>query len=163
VWEEEYSRLFEGAALCSLYESGFIRRDKGVILADIAGFYQAFGFTLADNAGEKVDHLVCELEFVALLLVMLAKAQDQGMIEAARITHEALGTFNVDHLGEWVSVFCDRLVMLSVLPLYHHLARMLLEVWSGIVMVNGLPTIEGGTVTAVTEEVGTPYECDRID
>lgn len=157
-WAEEYNRLFEGNVSCPINESGFIRRDKGVILADIAGFYRAFGFELADETHEKGDHLRVELEFVALLLVMLAKAEK----EAIRTTHEALESFSFDHLGEWLPAFCERLTPVTTLPLYQHLAKLTLEAWSGIVTVNNLPVSEGNLMDKVEVEE-TPYECGMID
>jgi TorA maturation chaperone TorD len=134
VWAAEYKRLFEANVACPINESGFIRRDKGVILADIARFYRAFGFELTRNASEKVDHLTAELEFVAMLLVMLA--QDQG---ATRTTHDALGSFSFDHLGEWLPTFCERLTETSSLQIYQQMAKLLLSAWSGILTQLPMP------------------------
>ncbi|MEN8218911.1 MAG: molecular chaperone TorD family protein [Pseudomonadota bacterium] len=133
VWAAEYNRLFESKIACPINESGFIRRDKGIILAEIAGFYRAFG----RNASEKVDHLTAELEFVAMLLVMLAQAQG-----VTRTTHDALGSFSFDHLGEWLPTFCERLTETSTLPIYQQMAKLLLSAWFGILTLNQLPMPE---------------------
>jgi TorA maturation chaperone TorD len=156
---EEYNRLFECAAPCPINETGWVRRDKGTILADIAGFYRAFGLELAEAASEKVDYLVGELEFVAMLLVMLAKATEQdNAAEVTPITHNALSSFSSDHLGEWLPSFCERLSQLTVLPLYQQLAKLLQLTWTGIVAVNRLP-VSDENLQEVLDEKGTPYEC----
>jgi TorA maturation chaperone TorD len=159
TWSEEYNRLFECAAPCPINETGWVRRDKGTILADIAGFYRAFGLELAEAASEKVDYLVGELEFVAMLLVMLAKATEQdNATEVMQVTHNALSSFSFDHLGEWLPSFCERLNQFTVLPLYQQLAQLLQLTWTGIVAVNRLPVNEENAQEVLGEN-GTPYEC----
>ena len=69
-WSGVYRLLFDGAMLCPVNEAGYIRRDKGAIIADVCGFYQAFGWTASEKSGERPDHLLVELEFAAMLLVM---------------------------------------------------------------------------------------------
>ena len=49
-WIAEHNRLFEGGVTCPPNETAYVRRDKGVILADINGFYRAFGFEPAEDA-----------------------------------------------------------------------------------------------------------------
>jgi TorA maturation chaperone TorD len=162
TWSEEYNRLFECSAPCPINETGWVRRDKGTILADIAGFYRAFGLELAEAASEKVDYLVGELEFVAMLLVMLAKATEQdNAVEVTPITHNALSSFSSDHLGEWLPSFCERLSQLTVLPLYQQLAQLLQLTWAGIVTVNRLP-VSDENIQEVLDEKGTPYECGMV-
>ena len=159
TWVEEYHRLFEGNVACPINESGFIRRDKGVILADIAGFYRAFGFDISQQTGEKADHLNAELEFAAILLIMLAKTPEP---ETTRTTHEALSAFSFDHLDEWLPSFCERLTQITILPIYQQLAQLLQSTWSGIVAANHLPHQERD-VEALSKEDGTPYECGMIE
>jgi TorA maturation chaperone TorD len=158
VWAGEYNRLFETNVACPINETGIIRRDKGVILADITGFYNAFGFKLSEEASEKADHLTGELEFVALLLVMLAQTQDE---EALRITHNALSSFSFDHLGDWLPTFCERLTDTTFLPIYQHLAQLLQMAWSEIVAINHLPMPER-EINELAEDDGTPYECSMV-
>ncbi len=160
TWIAEYNRLFEGNVACPINESGFIRRDKGAILADIAGFYNAFGFKLSEDASEKVDHLTAELEFMAMLLVKLVQAPDQE--DAPRTTHDALGSFSFDHLGEWLPTFCERLTETSTLILYQEMAKLLLSAWTGILKVNQLPLPEG-SIQNPPEDDGTPYECGMVE
>ncbi len=159
TWVEEYHRLFEGSVACPINESGFIRRDKGAILSDITGFYRAFGFGISRKTGEKSDHLIGELEFVVILLIMLARAPEP---EAIRITHEALSAFSVDHLGEWLPSFCDCLTQTAILPIYQQLAQLLQITWSGIVAINHLPCQERD-MEELSEKDGTPYECGMAD
>ncbi|MCK5522814.1 MAG: molecular chaperone TorD family protein [Thiomargarita sp.] len=159
TWAGEYNRLFETNVACPINETGIIRRDKGVILADITGFYHAFGFKLSEEATEKADHLTGELEFVAMLLVMLAQTQDE---EALRTIHHALNSFSFDHIGEWLPMFCERLTEATSLPFYQHLAKLLQGVWNEVVAINSLPIPEG-EMMELPEDEGTPYECDMAE
>ena len=68
-------------------------------MADIAGFYRAFGFEVS---GERPDHIVPELEFVALLLVKEAYARMAGQGEPAEVCSTARKTFLEEHLGVWL-------------------------------------------------------------
>ncbi|MFQ6017082.1 MAG: molecular chaperone [Kiloniellaceae bacterium] len=158
-WAAEYNRVFECAVPCPINESGFVRRDKGAILGDIAGFYRAFGFELADGAAEKVDHLVCELEFVAMLLVLLAKARDEGNRAGAEVSRDALRAFAFDHIGEWLPAFCDRLQETTSLSFYQRAAAVLSEVWNGICRDNRLPVPKDGPHMGREAEPDRPFVC----
>ena len=120
-WSDEYHRLFEGVMLCPPNETAYVRRDKGAIIGDIGGFYLAFGFRSREGAGEKPDHIVSQLEFLAVLLVMQANAA--GDAEREGIVEEALRAFAESHLGEWVIPFTQRLQDTSELEIYQHIAR----------------------------------------
>lgn len=159
TWAAEHSRLFEGGAACPANESAFVRRDKGAILADVCGFYRAFGFELAPGSGEKADHVVTELEFLALLLVMLARAGERGDRDAEEITRDALAVFASGHLDEWLSLFCQRLEATSTLPLYRRLARYLSGLFETIVEDHDLPRAEQSGGDPEAPDDGTPYEC----
>ncbi|MCK5717728.1 MAG: molecular chaperone TorD family protein, partial [Thiomargarita sp.] len=148
--------------ICPINESGFIRRDKGAILADISGFYTAFGFKLSEHAYEKVDYLTVELEFMAMLLVMLAQTP-AAQEEAARTTHNALGSFSFDHLGEWLPTFCERLTENSTIIIYQDMSILLREAWNGILTHNHFPLPESAIQNPEEEEDGSPYECDMAD
>ena len=122
---ELQTALFEGACRCPVGETAYLRRDKGAILADIAGFYRAFGFAAAAGTGEKSDHLVTELEFVALLLVLRAQAMAAEKPEAEAVTRDALAAFAADHLGDWLPAFCRQLREMAPSTHYRRLARLL--------------------------------------
>lgn len=74
-------------------------------LADIAGFYSAFGFTVHHD---RPDHIVAELEFMSLLLVAEADARTAGRREQAEIAADAGRVFLRDHLGTWVTAWASR-------------------------------------------------------
>lgn len=154
-WMGEYNRLFETNVACPINETGIIRRDKGVILADISGFYNAFGFELSEDASEKADHLTGELEYIAMLLVMLTQTQDE---EELRTTYNALSAFCADHIGDWLPTFCERLMETTDLLFYRQLAELLRDAWSEVTAINRLP-IPDGEMMQLPEDDGTPYEC----
>lgn len=74
-------------------------------LADISGFYRAFGFQVGGSRRERPDHLAMELEFMHLLALKEAHATSLGNREHAAITQEAQRGFLQDHLGRWVMLF----------------------------------------------------------
>ena len=162
-WADEHNRLFEGSVVCPINETAYVRRDKGAILADIQGFCGAFGFAIAPDAGEKADHMIGELELVAMLLVMLADARRRADDDAAQVTEEALRGFAADHIGEWLCAFCDRLRQATRLPLYRHAADLLEQTWRTVTIRLSLPAPEAPAPYPPTDDDGTPYECDMTD
>ena len=163
LWSDEHCRLFEAGVVCPINESAYIRRDKGTILSDICGFYNAFGFSLDTDVGEKADHLLGELQFLSVLLVMSAEAQKLGHEEKAQITRDATASFAQDHLGEWVFAFCDRLGQSTSLALYQHTAALLAMIYSGICDSHGIPLHDPLAILETEPDDGTPYECGMAE
>jgi len=133
----EYVRLFEGEMVCPPNETAYIRRDKGAVLGDIAGFYRTFGVATASS--EKPDHVAAELEFMAALLVMQATATTA---EQAEIARDALSLFVADHAGDWLPPFAARLAAVAIVPVYQQAAALLAAVWHGMAAVQGFAVPE---------------------
>ncbi len=99
--EAAYLSLFEnGAGRTSLHETEYGRMramSKGNDLADVAGFYQAFG--LAHGEGEMPDHVAVELEFYSVLLVKQAHLHEAGDAEGVSIVEAARRDFLAEHLA----------------------------------------------------------------
>lgn len=76
-------------------------------MADIAGFYRAFGFNLGGMVRERPDHVAVELEFMHILALKEAYALETNMPEHAEICVDAQGKFLQDHLGRWVNLFAQ--------------------------------------------------------
>lgn len=135
----EHHRLFDGAMVCPPNETAYVRRDKGAILGDLCGFYRAFGFGSREDSGDKPDHLAAELEFLAMLLVMLAQAVRTHQHEAAQVTRAALLSFAQDHVDPWLGLFTQRLADTTALPCYVAVAEALKGVWSALVKCRAIP------------------------
>ncbi|GJM41496.1 MAG: hypothetical protein DHS20C20_17780 [Ardenticatenaceae bacterium] len=76
-------------------------------MADIAGFYRAFGFNLGGMVRERPDHVAVELEFMHILALKEAYALETGIPEHGEICVDAQGKFLQDHLGRWVNLFAQ--------------------------------------------------------
>jgi TorA maturation chaperone TorD len=80
-------------------------------MADIAGFYRAFGLAVRRELGERPDHIALELEFMASLLAKqrLARAQTDPAqaAERAAVCADAQKAFFRDHLGWWAGGFAQ--------------------------------------------------------
>jgi TorA maturation chaperone TorD len=105
----EYARLFLGRCPCPPHETAYgdARRLAGreTELADISGFYHAFGMALSSAAPELPDHLATELEFYSLLLLKQAYARLGRDAENGAIAAAAARSFLQDHLGRWPAAF----------------------------------------------------------
>ncbi len=155
----EQCRLFESPAACPANETVYVRRDKGAILADICGFYHAFGFEHVAGGGEKADFIGCELEYAAMLIVMGERAAMDGDEERVRICREALAGFAADHLGEWLPAFCHRLTASTALSPLAGLAGWLSDLWETVVRQHELPANAGPLSLGPVPDHGDPYEC----
>ena len=126
---DEHSRLFLGSGPVALREGGYSdgMRFAGqpVDLADVNGFYLAFGFGPPATAASPPDHLGTELEFMSLLHLKVAYAMQRKQREQVHITRAAMGHFVEDHLGRWVGAFRLSLQDAGAGPAYLCLARLM--------------------------------------
>jgi nitrate reductase assembly molybdenum cofactor insertion protein NarJ len=112
--EPEYIALFEnGPQRCPIHETEYGRMRgmaKGNELADIAGFYAAFGMERADAPAAKQmgDHLAVELEFYATLLARQAVMHCRADAEGLFVVEDARKKFLADHLGRLSSAVASQ-------------------------------------------------------
>ena len=104
--ESEYLRIFDTGGLISPYETEYLIEKisrKPFELADISGFYQAFGFELSDEDGcrEVVDHIAVELEFMALMALKEEYAREQKQADNLHVVEDAAKKFFKEHLATW--------------------------------------------------------------
>lgn len=124
--EAEFNRLFSGAMAAvpfeSAYERDIFRKQAG--LADIAGFYRAFGFALPDSTRWQPDHIGVQLEYCSVLLQRTAHATQESWEEQGAICVDALRKFVEEHPGRWADAFTGDLERASRLPVYRELAAL---------------------------------------
>ena len=98
---------------CPLYETDHATREvwrQAEVLADLGGFYLAFGL---EGSGERVDHVSVELEFLHVLAYKRAWALERGEPEHAEVCRAAEEAFLRDHVLRWVPDVAERLSVLG--------------------------------------------------
>ncbi len=85
-------------------------------MADIAGFYHAFGFRQGGAVRERADHVAVELEFMYALALKEAYALAQDRPDQSAICVEAAGKFLQDHLGRWITLFAQSVALNGAAP-----------------------------------------------
>lgn len=123
-----YLAIFDIGGRISPYESEYLKEKisrKPFEIADIAGFYNAFGFAVNEemNSREPVDHIAVELEFMAILSWKEEYARKSGLTEKEEIVNEARKKFLAEHLGRWGFFFCKQIQELDSAPFYKELAK----------------------------------------
>ncbi|HXE72491.1 MAG TPA: molecular chaperone TorD family protein [Candidatus Nitrosotenuis sp.] len=117
----------EGAVASPLHECSYTPEGRLAApqeMADVAGFYRAFGMGLPAGQ-DRPDHLCLEVDFVACLLSLEEQALARGWKERASICRRALRTFLRDHLGRWTAPLAERLTRLVPGSIYPALASLL--------------------------------------
>lgn len=158
--EGEYNRLFRTQLVCTCYETeydpmGSVR--KGQELADILGFYSAFG--LRPSQKELPDHIGVELEFMSVLLQKEAYARLNDWSEKVKICTDARRKFLREHLGIWVFTFCDRLEETSRVGFYRSLARLVSKFMEVEIEALGVEPLkcQGGCMPSEREAFTCPF------
>ncbi len=105
-----YDDLFGHAVRgrCPAYEMEYGRNEiirQASDLADLAGFYRAFGLEIAKDATGRPDHVTAECEFMSALCLKEAHAYVQGDKGNADICLDAERAFLRDHLARWLPAF----------------------------------------------------------
>ncbi len=125
----EYVFLFDRQVRCPPYEGAYTAArelaGKAARLADIAGFYAAFGVAPAASQPDMEDHVAAELEFMSILALKEAYARGEAHAEGLEVTRGAESAFLADHLGCWAAVFAEALRRATPLPFYTAAAELL--------------------------------------
>lgn len=115
---EEHQRVFGlvQSKECPPSESDYCPQTFSVYrsqrMADVAGFYRAFGLQPSRDMPEAVDHVALELEFMAWLLAKrrhALKTQGAADDERAAVCAEAERAFFEEHLAWWLPAFAKAL------------------------------------------------------
>lgn len=99
---------------------------RSQLLADISGFYRAFGLRTNRQVPQRVDHLHLELEFEYFLwqksLYGRARGHDEEDLDRVA---RARSTFFEEHLGWWVPAFGQAVEQHDSADFYGKIARLL--------------------------------------
>jgi TorA maturation chaperone TorD len=159
----EHVFLFGRQVRCSPYESAYSGLspfgDKTARLADVAGFYEAFGVGPAAAQPDMEDHIGAELEFMSALALKEAYALGEGHAEAAEITRRAEVTFLTDHLGRWAEAFAGEVEAATPLPFYTAAASLLAAWITAEVEALGATPSRVGAPDALDAEAAEPFSC----
>lgn len=124
-YRREYLRLFvRGEAPPYEASPGALGGPNVQVLADVAGFYRAFGM---EARGERPDHLAAELEFLALLCVKEAHALLAGQPDRAQVCAEARANFLRDHLASWLPAFETSVTQRTTCSALRHLVELVVR------------------------------------
>jgi DMSO reductase family type II enzyme chaperone len=114
---------------CPPYETEYGQShvfQKAHQLADIAGFYRAFGLEPAAHSHDRLDALSVELEFMQFLCMKEVYGAAQGhAADRLAVGREAQAKFLREHLGRWTFGFAQRLAAKASGTVYADLARLL--------------------------------------
>jgi len=96
-------------------------------MSDIAGFFSAFGLVLDPRGHERIDHISCELEFLAFLCRKEAHALETGEAEMREATRRATRLFLRDHLARFAPSFARRACAADPAGFYGRLSLLCLD------------------------------------
>jgi DMSO reductase family type II enzyme chaperone len=124
-----YERLFGHTVRgeVSLYETEYGAAElflQPQELADLGGFYAAFGLVAAGKTRERVDHASCECEFLMFLARKEAVACERGDAATREETRKATRLFLRDHLGRFLPALAVRLERADPTGFYGALAAL---------------------------------------
>lgn len=118
--QADHDRVFGLAAAreCPPYETEYHPNSEPFFrsqqLADVAGFYRAFGLEPNLDTPDRPDHVALELEFMAFVLLkrrlaLAAADEDPEAAENAKVCERAEHSFFRDHLAWWLPAFAAAL------------------------------------------------------
>lgn len=168
--EDEHVKAF-GLVICTdcpPYETEYLPNEDTFFrtqqMADVAGFYRAFG--LQPDPRERPDHISLELEFMAYLLMMerLGSANGTADDTALDVCQEARAKFLKDHLTPWLTSFAIALeskVQTDLFALVGRCLRALVPIERRRLSVPPPEVPVSVRLTVVQEDCDSCAGCDR--
>lgn len=114
----EFNELYEanfgllGGSKCPPYETEYVPSkytfQRSNMLADVSGFYNAFGLQTSTSNPDRPDHVALECEFLAQLLGLQWQASQGPTPEGrsqAEVCQQALHRFLQEHAAWWFPAF----------------------------------------------------------
>lgn len=108
-------------------------------LADLGGFYAAFGLELSGQSSERVDHISIEAEFLAVLCAKEAWGLESCDRELLNSVRDCQRHFLEAHLGSWLPAFARRIADAEPGDFYRSLAGFADSFVAGECGVLGVP------------------------
>ena len=162
AYERTFGLLVSGA--CPPYETEYVNSkftfQRSQQLADVSGFYTAFGLQPSSRHPERQDHIVLELEFMAFLLGLerrAAESDEMASGERMAVCRDAQERFLEQHLAWWVPTFSKLLSMADPEGYYGALARFLAAFVPAERALLGIEAVNG---TVGPSTVERPEECE---
>jgi len=133
--EPEYVDLmsFSSSPDCPTFETAYFSSDaiqQTNRMADIAGFYRAFGVDTR-SGGFRPDELSVELEFMSFLCQKEAYAAEHLGAPRVKQSAKAQRMFLGEHLGRWGAAFGRRVSSRATPGSFYHVAGLALAAWIG--------------------------------
>ncbi len=171
AYEQTFGLLVSGPAPLheTEYISGKLSFQRSHALADIAGFYRAFGVAVPEETPERPDQIVIELEFMARLIELEEQARRQTLngtaqqrqveVERATVCLEARRRFFTEHLGWWAPGLARLLIEGDSHPFYQAGARFLAALLTAQRALLGAAPSQRVAVPSPPEETGPCDDC----
>ena len=110
--DSEPHAILGAGGVCSSCESEYVGDrlgGKGLLMADVAGFYKAFSFIPEIEFSAPVDNISMEFSFLSYLTLKEAFALYRGQDKEMRICTDAKEKFQKEHLFPWINLFIEKL------------------------------------------------------
>ncbi|MFV2069665.1 MAG: molecular chaperone [Pirellulales bacterium] len=155
------------ANACPPYETEYIDGklsfQRSNALADVSGFYRAFGLTTSSLHRERHDHVVLELEFMAFLLGLERQAAcGDGELREERVAvcRDAQTRFFREHLAWWLPAFAKLLCREGRGRFYEGVGGLLAALVPAERAILGLPPVGRAVAPSALER---PEACDGCE
>jgi len=127
-------------------------------LADVSGFYRAFGLTPARQFPQRPDHISAELEFMSCLVALEQAADESQEQERIVLCRDAQRRFLEEHLAWWVPTFARLLWLEAGANSFHGAVAALLAAL--IPAERGLLGVATPSEEAQPAQPAGPNECE---
>ncbi|WP_285906970.1 TorD/DmsD family molecular chaperone [Pseudodesulfovibrio pelocollis] len=125
---KDYSRLFVGPFELLAPPFGSVYLDKGRVMMgdstrEVLRHYREAGMNMSDGFKSPPDHVVAELEFLALQAYRTMEAETRGDPDSAREHADRLRNFFAAHPGRWLDRFASAVAQEAQTGFYRALGR----------------------------------------
>lgn len=124
--QQEFTQMFSNKAVCPMHERSWNSQGFSIthLLADVAGFYHAFGFKLAEFKPEMPDNIAVEMEFMSIMCIKRAYAHEADKADCEDVCKEAQKKFLCEHLGRWAIPFFESVRKTATSEFYKSLSKL---------------------------------------